>query len=127
MELSILLAKILGLTLMFVAVALLTNKKNIALLFSIYKHAAAVFLTGVLETVMGLSLVFIHNIWTFDFRGVITFIGWMLLARGIGRIFFPYQTTRWLEKFKKMKSVMTVLLVFVFLVGAYLAYMGFTS
>jgi hypothetical protein len=127
MELSLLLAKVIGLILMLVAVALLVNRKNVDLLFSIYRHPEAVFLTGFLETVLGIVFVLGHNVWTLDFRGIITVIGWILLVRGIGRVFFPSRVTRMLEKFKKMRSVVAPLLIFVFLIGTYLAYTGFTQ
>lgn len=127
MELSLLLAKVIGLVLMFVAVALLINKKNVDLLFNLYKNPGPVFVTGILEIVLGIMFVLNHNIWTLDFRGVITFIGWVLLVRGVGRVLFPSRVTRWLERFKKMRSAIAPLLIFVFLVGAYLAYMGFTK
>lgn len=127
MELSVLLAKIIGLLLMLVASALLVNRKNIDLLFDIYSHSEAVFLTGILETVLGILFVLNHNVWTPDFKGVITFVGWILLVRGIGRIFFPSRVIGMLERFKKSQSALAPLLIFVFLVGAYLAYMGFMS
>jgi hypothetical protein len=127
MELSLLLAKIIGLILMLVAVALLINKKNVDLLFSLYKHPEAVFVTGILETVLGVVFILNHNIWTLDFRGIITIVGWILLVRGIGRVLFPSRVTRMLKKFKKMQSVIAPLLIFVFLIGTYLAYMGFTG
>ncbi len=127
MELSLLLAKLIGLLLMLVASALLANRKNVALLFDIYSHPEAVFLTGILETVLGIVFVLNHNVWTLDFRGIITVVGWILLVRGFGRIFFPSRVTRTLEKFKKMQSVIMPLLIFVLLIGAYLTYMGFTG
>jgi hypothetical protein len=126
MELSVLLARTIGLLLMLVAIALLVNRKNIDLLFEIYSHTAAVFITGILETVVGLALAIGHNVWTLDFRLIITAIGWILLIRGVGRIFYPSHTTKMLEKFKKFQSIFVLLLIFVFLAGAYLAYMGFT-
>lgn len=127
MELSIFLSKVIGLTLMLIAASMLVNRKNIELLFKLYSHAEAVFITGMLETVLGIVFVLAHNIWTYDFRVVITFIGWMLLLRGLGRIFFPTRVTDYLEKFKKMQGIFTPLLIFVFLIGAYLTYMGFTN
>ncbi len=126
MEISLFLAKVIGLLLMLVACSLLINRKNIDLLFNIYKHPEAVFLTGILETVLGIVFVLNHNVWTLDFRGIITAVGWILLVRGAGRILFPSRVTNMLEKFKKLQSILVPLLFFVFLVGAYLAYMGFT-
>lgn len=127
MELSLFLAKVIGLVLILVSIGLLINKKNADLLFSLYSHPEAVLLTGVLETFLGIMFVLNHNIWTPDFRGVLTFIGWMLLIRGLGRILFPSKVTNMLKKFKKTQSMFSILLVFVLLVGLYLAYSGFTG
>lgn len=127
MELSLFLAKVIGLTLIFISVSLLINRKNIDLLFSLYKNPEAVFVTGILETVLGIVFVLSHNIWIVDFRGIITIVGWLLLFRGLGRIFYPLRVAGMLEKFKKMKSIFMPLLIVVFLIGTYLAYMGFTK
>ncbi len=127
MELSIFLAKVIGIFLMLVAASLLINKKNTSLLFDLYKHATAVYITGILETFIGVVFVVSHNIWAFNFQGVLTLIGWIILARGLGRILFPVKATNTLEKLKKMQIMFVPLLVFIFLIGAYLAYIGFTS
>lgn len=127
MELSLFLAKVIGLTLMLVSTSLIISRKNIDLLFETYSHPKAVFITGVLETVLGLSFVISHNIWTLDFQGIITVIGWMLLLRGVGRTLFPEKIVKTLEQFRKMRSIMVPLLIFIFLIGAYLAFMGFTG
>ncbi len=127
MELSLLLAKSIGLILMLVAAALLFNKKNIAFLFKLYRHPETVLFTGMLETILGVLFVLNHNIWTLDYRGIITFIGWILLLRGLGRLLFPQRVTKMLTKYKKMQSLFAPLLVFIFLVGAYLTYVGFTK
>lgn len=126
MEQSLLLAKVIGLTLIFTSSALLINKKNIDLLFSLYGQTTAIFITGFLETVLGILLVLKHNVWTLDFRVIITIIGWILLVRGVGRIFFPDKSMQMVSKFKKNKTIFTPLLLFVFLIGAYLTYKGFT-
>ncbi len=127
MELSLFLAKVIGLFLVLAAATLLVNRKNVDLLFNLYSRPAAVYLTGFLETVLGIVLILVNNVWVLDFRIIITLIGWILLVRGIGRILFPSRVIHMLKKFKKMQSIITPLLIFVFLVGAYLAYMGFTG
>jgi len=126
MELSIFLAKSIGIILMLTALALF-NKKNIQLLFNIYKNPEAVFLTGIVDLSLGVMLVLAHNIWVSDFRVAITIIGWILVLRGVGRIFFPTRVTSYLEKFKKMQGAFPVFLLVTFLIAAYLAYMGFMS
>ncbi len=127
MELSLLLAKVIGVGLVLVAASMLFNRKNIDLLFDAYKSAAAVYITGIVEIFLGLSLVISHNIWAADFRVIITIIGWMLLVRGVGRIFAPARIPQLLGRFKTMGSFFVPLLVFILLIGAYLAYAGFTG
>lgn len=127
MELSLFLAKVIGLGLMLIVASLLSNRKNIDLLFDAYKSASAVYVTGIFETFLGLSVVLSHNIWTADFRVVITLVGWLLLVRGVERSFFASRVPPVLEKFKKLQSLYLPLLVALFVLGAYLAYAGFTG
>ena len=125
---SLFLAKLIGLTIIIISSAMLIHKRDVNLLFGIYQHPEAVFLTGFLEIVLGLSLVLSHNIWVMDYRGVITFIGWALLARGVARTFAPDFVARNLARFKKMgPNAMNVALGIALLFGMYLAYMGFTA
>ncbi|HEX8932103.1 MAG TPA: hypothetical protein VF810_03035 [Patescibacteria group bacterium] len=127
MELSLLLAKIIGLTFMLTSIALLVNRKNIDLLFRLYSHLEAIFITGFLETVLGLILIVIHNLWLFDFRGLITAIGWILLLRGLGRLIYPERSLRIIAKFKSLQKFFVYLLIVVFLIGCYLTYTGFMT
>lgn len=125
MQLSLFLAQVIGVFLMLVSASMIVRKRNINLLFEAYEKATAVYVTGILETMLGVIMVLNHNIWTKDFRVVITLIGWMLLLRGVGRTFFPTETTKTLAKFRRMESYFVPLLIGIFILGAYLAYKGF--
>ncbi len=97
MELSLFLAKAIGVGLMVIAASMLMNRKNVDLLFEAYRSAAAVYVTGIVETFLGIMMVIAHNIWVADFRLIITLIGWILLLRGVGRTFFPSRIPSMLE------------------------------
>jgi hypothetical protein len=127
MELSLFLAKAIGAGLMLVAASMLVHRKNIDLLFEAYRSPSAVYMTGIVETFLGIMMVIAHNIWVADFRLIITLIGWMLLLRGAGRTFSPSRIPRMLERFRVMDWIFAPLLVAIFLIGAYLAYAGFTG
>lgn len=127
MELSLFLAKAIGITLVAISSTMLLNSKNIDLLFDLYSHPEVVFLTGIVETIVGIMFVLSHNVWTLDVRGVLTIIAWIVLIRGIERTLFPSRVPELLKKFKQMRSTFVPLLVFIFFVGAYLTYAGFTS
>lgn len=124
MELSLFLAKLIGLGLTIISSSLLLRRESITLLFDAYKSAAVVYVTGILEVFLGLALILSHNIWTADFRAIITVIGWMMLVRGIGRTFAPERIPQLLGKMRSAESAFIPLLVFVFFVGVYLAYAG---
>jgi hypothetical protein len=127
MELSIFLAKVIGPVLMLVCLSLAIDRRNIDLLFETYRSSAAVFITGVVELFLGTAMIVSHNIWALDFRIVLTLIGWLLLTRGIGRTFFPSRVAGMLAGFRAVQPVFVPLLILVFLIGAYLAYSGFTQ
>jgi hypothetical protein len=45
-----------------------------------------VYLFGLLDFAAGLAIVLVHNMWTVNWRVLITLIGWLLLIRGAARI-----------------------------------------
>jgi hypothetical protein len=45
-----------------------------------------VYLFGLLDFAAGLAIVLVHNMWTLNWRVLITLIGWLLLIRGAARI-----------------------------------------
>ncbi len=127
MQLSFLLAKIIGLIFIIISTSLLINKKNQTLLFDLYKNPKAILITGFFEIFIGIFLIIQHNIWELSFRLIITFIGWILLIRGIGRVFSPKLTINTIKKYQKKPLLMNIMLLFIFIVGVYLVYMGFAQ
>ena len=90
MEHSIFLAKVLGLYLLIVPAAVLLKRKQFAEFAKEFSdNLAIVFLSGLIALILGLLMVVSHNVWTADWRAVITFIGWLTLAKGVVRILFP--------------------------------------
>lgn len=52
---------------------------------------ALIFLAGLLAFLPGLAIVLTHNVWVFDWRLIITIIGWLGLIGGTFRLLFPMQ------------------------------------
>lgn len=52
-------------------------------------HPTVVYLNGLLFLVGGLVIVTAHNRWRFDFGLLVTLSGWLLVAAGAFRMFFP--------------------------------------
>lgn len=126
MELSYFLAQLLGLTLMiFAAVVLLRPTITTVAIRDLRAYSFEMLMAGFLGIMGGLAIVLAHNIWEFSWRGIITFIGWATLLKGISYVAFPnflrFTAVGMLNGKRKRSTV----LIMVFLVGSYLAYQGF--
>jgi len=123
MELSIFLAKVLGLYLVIVSLAVLVNRKRLPRLVEEFSTNIGLnFLASIFALVLGLLLVVSHNIWTADWRVIITILGWLTLAKGVVRFFFLEQV----QKLARISLKPWFLVLFV-LVGLYLSYVGFST
>ncbi|HSD99063.1 MAG TPA: hypothetical protein VLB73_05240 [Patescibacteria group bacterium] len=127
MELSLFLAKLIGVYLIVVCGVLLVRKKDIGLLIGLSKHPEVIYLSGLIDVFFGLLIVLVHNVWAMDFRAIITVMGWVLLLRGVWRMLSPESISRMVEKYRALRSILVPAMVVAVLVGAYLAYVGFTG
>ncbi|WP_172294895.1 hypothetical protein [Pseudoruegeria sp. HB172150] len=78
-----------------------------------------VYLNGLILFAVGLGVVRFHNIWQLNWRGLVTLAGWLLLAAGAYRMFFP--TAPQMSE----GPVTYALIAFNFLVGAILSYQAY--
>lgn len=125
METSIFLAKVIGLSGAISTLAVLIRYKT---LLEMEEHAAKnpvlTYFSGFLFLVVGVLIVISHQVWTWDWRVVITIIGWLVLTKGIIRIFFPETVRRLIEK-KRNNHWFLVAEVVVLISSLYLIYQGF--
>ena len=125
METSIFLAKVIGLvSVISTAAVLIRYKESLALEEEAVKSPAIIYLSGFAFLILGVLLIVSHSVWVFDWRLVITVLGWSILLKGAGRIFFPSAVRRMIEKKRNNRSFLLAEVV-VFLFGLYLLYYGF--
>ena len=126
MEHSIFLAKVIGLYLLIVPAAVFLKRKQFAELANEFvTNLALVFLSGLIALVLGLLIVVSHNVWTADWRAVITFMGWLTLAKGVVRIFFPEKlATLAIDPSSAKWTLAGIVLLGL---GTYLTYVGFSA
>jgi len=85
-------AALIGPTLMALGVALLVNLGSFpAIIESVSRDPALIFLSGVLLFIAGVAIVRVHNRWTPDWSVLVTALGWLAVASGIARMLFPIQ------------------------------------
>ena len=85
-------------------------------------NKAFVISTGYITLLMGLDTVILHNIWVWDWRVVITLLGWSTLIKGIMKVGFPEQIHKQAQRFKK-KQIFSA--AFMIILGAWLLWMSF--
>lgn len=126
MEISIFLAKALGLYLVIVGAGMLINgEKFKKMLLPILKDPGMVLFTGLMALIVGIPLVLIHNLWVMDWRVLITILAWGTLIKGAVRMFFPEFIIKQSTMVMKNKIMYNCLVGFLLALGVLLLYLGF--
>lgn len=125
MELSLFLAKVFGLYLIIVSVAVWLRRKDLReFAVSFAQDKVHLYLSGVIFLLLGLALVVSHNVWDTAWQSVISILGWMTLVKAGIRIFFTNKIGTIAQKTVGSKwywlAIVTSLLV-----GIWLVYAGF--
>ena len=125
METSIFLAKVMGIYLAIEGLALIVNKKYlIKVIRELLKTKGVIYIFSFFTLILGIMLVVGHNIWTKDWVGLVTLLGWLILVKGVMNVLFPKIGLKMAEKFTP-SSWYTPTGVALIVVGAYLAAKGF--
>ena len=126
MDLSIFLAKVVGLYLLIIGLGMLINRKEFEpLIRQAMKDKLLIFLSGTMALLLGLLVVLSHNVWTPDWRGLITLLGWLTLLKGLMRVLLPTIAEQIRDSVMKSKNVLTVMATILAFVGLYLSIVGY--
>lgn len=124
--LTILLAKVVGSYMVIGGIALLIRKRFFMSAFSsLIEDKGQRFLIAAIDTIFGLFVINMHNDWSTLPAGIISFVGWAALAKGIIAMFAKDSS---LEKFAvtfKTKKWYFPEAIVVVVVGLYLVAYGF--
>lgn len=125
METSIYLARVIGLVSVISTVAIMIRyKHSLFLEAETLKYPSNIYQSGFVILLLGILIIVSHPVWALDWRLAITLVGWLLLLKGVGRIFFPDAVSNLVEK-KKNNRKFILGEVAVFIMGLYLLYHGF--
>ena len=125
MDISIYLARVFGIYLVIACIAMFVNRKHLSKILSGFSdNLGLVVFSGFMHLFFGLLVVVAHNIWTMDFRVLVTLMGWTGVLKGGLRILVPTKINRLGEEFAGGKKL--VVWGFVWLaIGSYLLYSSF--
>jgi hypothetical protein len=125
---SIFIAKLIGPILLVVGASILIDEKSIrAMAKQVLSSHALIYIFGIIDLLLGLLLVLVHNVWVMDWRVIITLVGWISIARGIVRIMFTPFIMKNGPKIIKKQGLLTGVAVVVLIIGAVLSYYGYRA
>jgi hypothetical protein len=125
MDLSILIARIIGIVYFSFGLGLIfSNRYYKREIINIYDNASYILFVGILASVIGYLVISYHNIWEWNWRLLITIYGWLALIEGILVLIFP-RFISWIKPIMKPKFIDRVITPFVVLMGLVFIYFGF--
>ena len=127
-DLSIFLAKVLGLYMLIVGIIMILRLNDFQEIFmECIKKPAHVFFVGVISLIFGIILVVSHNIWAADWRIIITIIAWLTLLKGAARLFMAKKPPKWLKNMLENKMSLSIITYVMIIFGVYLTWIGFSG
>ena len=126
MATSVFLAKLIGPFCLIVGAGLVLNQAQFrALADEFMRSPALAFLTGLIALPAGLAIVLSHNVWTADWRVLITILGWLTVFKGAIRFLAPQQTLNVGRTFLAKRNVITISAAIWLVIGAVLCFFGY--
>ena len=90
MQSSLFLARLIGPVMLVIGLAVFANQRGFRDMAEEFMASRALmFLSGLLIMPVGIAIVLTHNIWTADWRVLITIFGWLNVIGGAVRLFAP--------------------------------------
>ncbi len=128
MDLSIFLAKVLGLYFIIGAIICSVKNKELRKMIDGFSdNPALLYVTGIVTVILGLTMVVGHNIWDNSWRVIITLIAWLILLKGLAFLFLPKKMMfKFINSFHWNKEWYIVVSIIMAIFGIYLASKGFS-
>ena len=98
------------------------GKKTLSQLIAVTTNPSTYLIIGLMTFIIGILHVVAHNLWRYDWQGIVTMLGWAALLKGIMIILFPEWTKRWTSQISIFWYRCMLLLMF--LLGFFLFYKG---
>src|SRR5687768_8622172 len=93
MPTSLFLAKLIGPVFVAVGIGLLVNAAAYrAMAEEALRSKALIYISGLITMTAGIAVLLVHNVWTPNWRVIITILGWLATIGGALRIVWPQQS-----------------------------------
>jgi hypothetical protein len=119
------LAVLIGSTLIVVGLTVFNKSYFNAVMTDLANGKGLLWVTGLITFVMGTVIVALHNVWSLDWRVIVTLLGWLTAIKGAVIVLFPSSMLLVYRRFLS-NHLLTYSGVYAVVLGGLLLFLGLT-
>jgi hypothetical protein len=126
MDKSKFLSKVIGIYLIIISIAMLVRMQEFTHdVTKLINDAPLMFVVGFFTLILGILMVVSHNIWQWNWRVIVTIIGWITLLKGASIIFSLQFLDKAAMLFVQNINAFYIAAIIDLVLGVLLSYLGF--
>ncbi len=126
MELSVFLARLLGLYMLIMFVLLATRRDEMLQgIKAVVGNHGLLMTAGAISLLSGLAILIGHPVWIWNWSLVITLLGAIMVVQGILRLGYPAVCADWINAIMRHKNGWSWMMIITLIIGLYLISCGF--
>ena len=111
---------------MVISFALLLKEEFAKKIISSLRNEENIFLWGFVSFIIGVAMIFSYNVWTMNWRVIITILGWAALIKGLLFLYWPKTIKNCAGKMENNKWLPLICTI-VLILGLTITYLGFSA
>ena len=120
------LAVLMGSALVLVGITVFNKPYFNAVMTDLANSKGLLWLTGLITFVMGTVIVALHNVWSADWRVIVTVLGWLTAIKGAVIVLVPSSMLLLYRRFLS-NHLLTYSGIYALVLGGLLLFLGFTK
>lgn len=127
MDSTLLLARAWGLLLVVLPVVFLASPRALGRWVQALGQTSFTFMTAYVAIILGAFTVASHNVWLAEWPVILTLLGWLSIAKGVGRLVYPEQALALEEHVNERPMLTRISFGLMSAIGFFLIYQGFLA
>jgi hypothetical protein len=120
------LAVLMGSSLVIVGITVFNKSYFNAVMSDLANSKGLMWLTGLITIIMGTVVVALYNVWSADWRVVVTLLGWLTVIKGAVIVLFPSSMVVFYRRFMS-NHLLTYSGIYALLLGGLFLFLGLTK
>lgn len=127
MDISLSLAKIIGVYGVIISISAMLNYERVNLLTTeLLESEYLLYLTGIVALIAGLCIISVHNIRIWDYRLIITLVGWLAFIEGVILLLVPDIADKAIRLIQHNRPILIIMIGVIFIASVWLTLEGFS-